>query len=1352
MGSPIANRRYGETEGLIGMFVNTLALRSQVDGEESFAALLAQVKATCLEAYEHQDAPFEKVVEQLHLQRNLASSPLFQVMIILQNTEAEEMAGGIRPYPLESGISKFDLSVAFTESGEGLAGAIEYSTALYKPQTIMRMAEHFTALCRAIVATPTAMIGELDYLSETEKHRLLVEYNDTRADYPGDKCIHDFFLEQVRCNPDRTAVVFGEQKLSYQELYERSQDLALYLQSLGVKPDSLVGLCMERSLEMVVALLGILQAGGAYVPLDPEYPNDRLEYMVEDCQAKVVLTQEKLRSKMQPLLAEDVRLVALDNQWLEISEAAAALKVQQIVLRKEVGPRNLSYLIYTSGSTGRPKGVLVEHQALVNRIHWMQKRYPLTAADVVLQKTPYSFDVSVWEFFWPMMTGSELVFAVPEGHKDVEYLEGLINRAGVTTLHFVPSMLRTFLESARAGCGSVKQIFCSGEALDKKSVDEYRTKFPQAVLHNLYGPTEAAIDVTAYDCSQLKYPFVPIGAPIDNTQMYVLDRYNQVQAIGMPGELHIAGDGLARGYLNRPELTQEKFVANPFEPGTRMYKTGDLARWLDDGNIQYLGRMDTQVKIRGFRIELGEIEARLNQHEEIEDSVVIAHGGEGEKQLVGFYRAKATTAEQIVQLRQEELRGHLQKTLPEYMVPGVWVSLAEIPLNTNGKVDRRALAKMEVERASGREYEAPGTEIEKQLVSIWAEVLKLGPEKIGRKDNFFELGGHSLLATQLIAKIRSRLEIELPLKALFEEPSIARLAGLIARRGKSKVAAIQPVDRTQLERLPLSFAQERLWFIHQMEPESAGYNLPGAVRISGELDVEQLEEAFNVIVGRHENLRTVFPSEEGQARQQILEKVDFKLERFDLSDEDAGDGKGEGSEEERQGRAKAICQKEAATPFDLAQGPLLRGKVIQLGEHEHILLLNMHHIISDGWSLGVLIKELGVVTDALRAGRRPDLRPLPVQYADYSVWQRRWLEEGGVLKQQLGYWEEKLAGVPESLDLATDYPRPSVQSFAGATQEFALDGELAGQLKELATEQGGTLFMVLLAAFNALLYRYTGQGDICVGSPIANRQYGETEGLIGMFVNTLALRSQVEGEDSFAELLAQVKATCLEAYEHQDAPFEKVVEQLHLQRNLASSPLFQVMVILQNTEAEEMAGGIRPYPLESGISKFDLSVAFTETAEGLAGAIEYSTALFKPQTIMRMAEHFTALCQAIVATPTAMIGELDYLSDKEKHRLLVEYNDTRADYPGDKCIHDFFLEQVRCNPDRTAVVFGEQKLSYQELYERSQDLALYLQSLGVKPDSLVGSVYGKIAGHAGCAAGNTAGRRRICATGSRLSG
>jgi amino acid adenylation domain-containing protein/thioester reductase-like protein len=1308
VGGPIANRRPSETEALIGMFVNTLALRSEVDGDQPFSALLAQVIETCLEAYEHQDAPFESVVDALRPQRNVSRTPLFQTMFALQNADMGALDPRFPRVALENGVGAFDLNVEMTETPDGLSASFEYLTDLFEPRTMARMATHFVALCRAIAATPAMKVDDLDFLGETERQLLLAGFNATQADYPRETCIHELFNEQVLRDPGKTAVIDGDRALTYQELYDRSCDLALYLQSIGVGPDGLVGLCLERSLEMMVAIMGSEQAGGAYMPADPSYPDDRLAYMLQDSGATIVLTQERFRARVESLLKQRATVIALDSEWAEIQAHAEDLKARGIALRREVASRNVSYVIYTSGSTGKPKGVQVEHQALVNRIHWMQKRYALSAADVVLQKTPYSFDVSVWEFFWPMITGASVVFAAPEGHKDPRYLESLIKTAKVTTLHFVPSMLHAFLDLADGGCDTVRLLFCSGEALDRKSVDRYKGSFPRAELHNLYGPTEAAIDVTAYDCSELTFPFVPIGAPIDNTQIYILDAHNHPQPVGVPGELHIAGDNLARGYLNRDELTQEKFVANPFTPGTRMYKTGDLARWLDDGNIQYLGRIDNQVKIRGLRIELGEIEAALAEHEGIDDCAVLAQGEGGNKQLVAFYRAAESTPEQLIHLSNDELRAHLSKTLPEYMVPAAFVSLAAIPINSNGKVDRGALSRIDVTIASLREYVAARNEIEKRIAAIWADVLNLAPESVGIHDNFFELGGHSLLATQLISKVRSRMNIDVPLKQLFERPSVAQFAELLGEAAASSTPSIARIDRTHFEQLPLSFAQERLWFLDQLEPGSANYNVPMAFTVRGELEIGQLEQAFRTIVARHESLRTVFPSGEGQVRQVISDGSDFAIARIDL--------RRAGGRE----KARDICEAEAATPFDLARGPLLRVKLLTLADDEHIVMLNMHHIVGDGWSVGVLIKELGAILCALREGREPVLPPLPIQYADYSVWQRRWLDEGGKLERQLAYWQKKLAGVPESLDLPTDYPRPSVQSFAGKTHDFAIDPQLTARLAGLAERHGATLFMSLLATFQLLLRRYSGQSDICVGSAIANRQRVETEGLIGMFVNTLPLRSRVEGDETFSALLVQVKTTCLEAYEHQDAPFEKVVDAVRPQRNLAISPIFQVMMLLQNADIGMSDRQFVPFPLQTGISKFDLTFEFTETPAGLAGVIEYSTALYKPATIARMAQHFVALCRSIVEAPEKRIRDLDYLGEAERRQLLVDFNSTQADYPRDTCIHDLFNAQMRRDPARTAVVFGAQTLSYQELYDRSRTLAAELQAIGVGPDGLVG--------------------------------
>jgi amino acid adenylation domain-containing protein len=1318
VGMPVTTRLEHRFRSEIGYFINMIPVRARCEESMKLGDFLRAIQNAMLDGIYHSRYPFPLMLEKLKLKQT-EKNPVFQVAYAYQNFAKADVYTALSPrqglYLEDIGQEgDFDLGLEIFERETSFSAHLKYNPELYSEDTARRLIDGYCMLLKAIGENPDRQLQDYSVLPEEERSRVLVQFNNTSADYPQDKCIHDLFFEQVQDHPDTRVLICGEHELSYQELYFKSRDLALYLQSQGVKPDSVVGLCVERSLDMIVGLLGILQAGGAYVPLDSDYPDERLAYMLQDSQAAIVLTQDRLKGRLSGLVPAETQLISLDGQEQEIGDRVAELKEHGATLHSEVKPHHLAYVIYTSGSTGNPKGVMVEHRSLVNHNRFARSQYQITKDDIQVQFSSISFDLFVEELFVILNSGAQLVIEQKDKLLIPQSLKQVTDRHNVTTLN-VPTAFFHELIASRFDFTGIRNIIVGGEVLTHSKAQALVDEFPNVRLHNTYGPTEATIISTAVCVTKQilrQHGSVPIGVPIDNTQIYILDEKNGPQPIGIPGELHIAGDGLARGYLNRPELTVEKFVANPFRPGTRMYKTGDLARWLDDGNIQYLGRIDTQVKIRGFRIELEEIESRLSQHAGIEDSVVIARGEDGNKQLIAFYRAKETRADHLVQLSNEELRGQLLRTLPEYMAPAAFVSLAAIPVNANGKVDRRALEKMEVAVGSWREYVEPENDLERQVVEIWAEVLKLAPDKIGTNDNFFELGGHSLLATQVTAKIRSRMDIDLPLKALFEQGSVSQLARFIAQAANNTIPPIRPVDRAQLERLPLSFAQERLWFIHQLDPGSAGYNIPGAVIIHGELNVGQLEEALNLVIARHENLRTVFPSQDGQAQQRILDKLDFRLERIDLSHYPNID--------EKQRVAKEICHQEAAGHFDLANGPLLRGKVIQLSEQEHILLLNMHHIISDGWSIAILIRELSLIIEALRQGRHPDLSPLPIQYADYAVWQRRVLEEGEVIKEQLAYWQKKLAGAPDSLDLATDYPRPSVQTFAGAAYRFTLDAKLTAKLKRLAQQKSGTLYMVLLAAFKVLLHRYTGQNDICVGTPIANRQYGETQGLVGMFVNTLALRSQVEAEDTFSALLSQIRATCLEAYEHQDAPFEKVVDMLEIQRNLAVSPLFQAMFLLQNTSGETLEPGFQPYPLETGVAKFDLSLEFAETEEGLAGSIEYRTALYKAETIARMAAHFTALCQAITATPAAKICNLECLAEGEKHQLLVAYNDTRSDYPRDKCIHDFFIEQVRDNPGRKAVRFGDQELSYQELHERSDALALYLQSLGVKSDSVVG--------------------------------
>ncbi|MEH2027051.1 non-ribosomal peptide synthase/polyketide synthase [Nostoc sp.] len=1317
VGTPIANRDRTELEGLIGFFVNTLVMRTNLAENPSFNELLLSIREMALSAYAHQDLPFEMLVEALQPERDLSHTPLFQVMFILQNAPISEikLTGlTVSELPIESATAKFDLTLVIQHTATGLVGVWEYNTDLFDAPTIERMTGHFVTLLSGIVANPESKISQLPLLTQPEQHQLLFEWNDTQADYPQNKCIHQLFEEQLGRTPDAVAVVFENQQLTYHQLNCRANSLAHYLHSLGVKPDTLVGICVERSLLMVVALLGILKAGGAYVPLDPDYPTERLSFMLEDAQVPVLLTQQQLLEK---LPQHQGQVVCLDTDWVTISQSSQDNPIAA------VQDSNLAYVIYTSGSTGKPKGAMNTHLGICNRLLWMQQAYQLTAVDCILQKTPFSFDVSVWEFFWPLLTGARLVVAKPGGHKDSAYLVNLILEQQVTTLHFVPSMLQIFLEEqSLKNCSSLKRVICSGEALPLELQERFFAQL-DCELHNLYGPTEAAIDVTFWQCQQkTNLRTVPIGKAIANTQIYILDSHLQSVPVGIAGELHIGGLGLARGYLNRPELTTERFISNPFG-ADRLYKTGDLARYLPDGNIEYLGRIDNQVKIRGFRIELGEIEAALNQHSNVQTCCVIAReDNRGDKRLVGYVVPHQHCTPTI-----NELRQFLNAKLPDYMVPNTFVLLESLPLTSNGKIDRRALPTPELDSTLLEKYVAPRTPIEEMLAQIWAQVLKV--DQVGIHNNFFELGGHSLLATQLVSRIRNIFKVELPLRELFARATVVELAQSIEQLQQQnlELSASPILPRAENAELPLSFAQQRLWFLDQLQPNSAFYNIPIGLRIVGTLNQEALEQSLQEIIGRHEALRTNFLTLGGKPSQIIQTQRNWTVAVVDLQDL---------STTEQEIAKQKLLLKQAIQPFDLAEEALIRATLVVLSQTEYLLSVCIHHVVSDAWSMDVFIQELAALYNAYSQGESSPLTPLPIQYADFAIWQRQWLQ-GEVLQSQLSYWQEQLANAPALLSLPSDRPRRAVQTFNGAYLEFTLPVELTQKLTKLSQEQGVTLFMTLLAAYNTLLYRYTGQSDILVGSPIANRDRTELEGLIGFFVNTLVMRTQVLGDRSFNELLTYVREMALSAYAHQDLPFEMLVEALQPERNLSHTPLFQVMFTLQNapiSEVELTGLTISSLPIEGATAKFDLTLGMENTGTGLAGWWEYNTDLFDSSTIERMMGHFVTLLEAIVANPQQRIDQLPMLTTSEQQQLLVEWNDTQADYP-QKCIHQLFESQVERTPDAIAVVFENQQLTYQELNCRANQLAHYLRSafaerleeklsrsdsLGVGADVLVG--------------------------------
>ncbi|HBB30918.1 MAG TPA: hypothetical protein DDZ80_13165 [Cyanobacteria bacterium UBA8803] len=1241
VGTPIANRRQMETEGLIGFFANTLVLRTNLSGNPTFRSLLQQVRQTALDAYTHQDFPFEKLVAELQPQRDLSHSPLIQVMFAFQNVPLPAVEIGDRvfiPSRQDIGVTGFELTLDVREIAGEFQGHIEYNTDLFEPTTIERMVGHWLNLLAGIVANPDRSIGELSLLSPAERHQLLVEWNNTQTEYPQDKCIHQLFEEQVERTPDAVALVFEDQQLTYRELNHRANQLGHYLQKLGVRADVLVGICVERSLEMVVGLLGILKAGGGYVPLDPTYPQERLTFMVEDTRCAAILTQNRW---VKSLPVGEIPIVCIDTNWSEIAQSSPEN------LTTPITANNLAYVLYTSGSTGTPKGVAVPHQGVV-RLVKNTNYINVTTEDVFLQFAPLAFDASTFEIWGCLLNSAKLI--IPPSHTLLlTELGQLIKKHQITILWLTASLFHLMVNEELEQLKSVKQLLAGGDVLAVPQVLKVLNNLEDCRLINGYGPTENTTFTCIYamtDTSQVGAS-VSIGRPIANTQVYILDGQLQPVPIGVSGELYIGGDGLARGYLNRPQLDREKFIPHPFKQGdsqSRLYKSGDLARYLPDGNIEFLGRIDNQVKIRGFRIELGEIEAVLAQVASVRETVVIAREDlPGDKRLVAYIVAQEP--EPII----DELRRLLKQKLPDYMVPSAFVLLEALPLTPNGKVDRHALPAPDISKESFAEkFVAPRTSTEEIIANIWAEVLRLA--RVGIHNNFFELGGNSLLATQVISRLQKAFSLEMPLRMLFETPTVAGLSQSLAKvqtGTTGNLPLLVPVSRSG--KLPLSFTQTKLWFFDQLSPNSATYNIPYAYRLKGILNVAVLEQSLAEIIRRHESLRTIFTSVDGEPLQIIAESINFTLPVIDLEEISAA---------AREAEAKRLITEESQVPFNLAISPLFRAKLLRMAPDDWILLVTLHHIIFDGWSEGIFRRELAVLYEAFSSGKPSPLPKLPIHYADYAVWQREWWQ-GEFLASQLSYWKQQLGGNLPILQLPTDYPRPPIQTYSGKQQYLLLSPELSSEIKELSRSSGVTLFMTLLAAFYTLLYRYSGQSDIIIGTPIAGRNQVEIEELIGFFVNTLALRINLEENPSFRELLERVREVTLGAYAHQNLPFEKLVEELQPNRDLSHSPLFQVMFGLQNTpdSALELSGlSIENFPIDNGTVKFDLTLAMREAPEGILGIWRYRTDLFKEATMTRMLGHFQNLLEGIVANPEQPIGTLPLLTGIDRTALTIWTN------------------------------------------------------------------------------------------------
>ena len=1269
----------------MGLFINTLPLRVDLNGSASAAVRSTQASLAGLLAHEHAPLALAQRCSGVP-----AGAPLFNSLLnyrhnVLSLEEAAARAGVEFLSANES--SNYPLGLSVEDFGDALGLTVQTVQPLLPERICGYMQQTLESLVEALEQNAETPVRQLEVLPAAERELLLETWNATEARYPEQLCIHQLFEQQVERVPHATALVFQQEALTYAELNQRANRLAHLLIEFGVGPDQPVALCVERSSAILVGFLAILKAGGAYVPLDPAYPGDRLAYILADSQPTLLLADPVGRAALDH--ADLSALPVLDPNTLPPGPGHNPDRVDII-------SRHLAYIIYTSGSTGQPKGVMLEHRGAINMTLAQVERFAITPSSRVVQFASISFDASISEFLMALAVGAGLYMPSDrerQGDALLKYLE----HHGITHATLPPALLDV-ADVPRLGC--LETLVLAGESPSSVLVAACRE---QTNVINGYGPTEITVCATTWQCPEdFAGGVVPIGRPIANTRLYLLDGSGQPVPLGAAGELYIGGAGVARGYLNRPDLTAERFLDDPFShaPGGRMYRTGDLARYLPDGDLEFLGRNDYQVKIRGFRVELGEIEARLLEHPMVREVVVIARGDTpGEKRLVAYL---TTTPEGETAELASTLRTHLSTRLPDYMMPAAFVRLDQFPLTPNGKLDRRALPVPDGDAYARETYEAPQGETEIKLAAIWADLLKL--DRVSRNDHFFALGGHSLLAVRMMSRIGA-LGVELPLAALFASPTLKDFAEVVSQRltqGAVVLPGIAPLLREGA--LPLSFAQQRLWFLAQLEQRSDNYHIPLALRLKGLLDVPAWKEALNQLWARHEALRSVFVSKDGEPEVHLLSPaLGLPLVEHDLRQlPNAAD------------LLQRLSHEEAHAAFDLARGPLIRARLIRLAEEEYVFLLTQHHVVSDGWSLGILVQELSALY------RRESLPRLPIQYPDYAAWQRDWLA-GERLQTQSDYWRTALAGAPVLLALPTDRPRPAEQSFSGAQLSVRLNAQLSQGLKRVSREQGATLYMTLLAAWAGVLARLSGQQEIVIGTPTANRGHHEIQSLIGFFVNTLALRIDVDAEPSGIDLLSRVRQTVLSAQEHQDLPFEQVVEIVQPPRRMDHTPLFQVMFAWQNNEIGEwrLPGvEVQPAEMDYVTANFDLDLTLAEQEDEIVGALNYATALFDRQTMERHIGYLQTMLEALVADPAQSVTRVDLLSAPERKLLLETWNVTR-EYPERLCIHQIFEQQVERMPEAIALTWEEEALTYAELNERANRLAHRLIELGVKPEGRV---------------------------------
>ncbi len=1285
VGTAVAGRTHPDLKSLIGIFINTLVIKSEINPDHSFLDFLESTKKSALDAFSNQDYPFEELVDDLNLERDLSRNSMFDTMFILQNTsdKNEQLSLGegisVQGRNYENKTSIFDITVEATEYANFIQFNFRYCTKLFKAETIDRLFESYQLLVDQIGKTPETPIRELIVLNDTD-----VEYQLQNIGRGEDHSIPkitlpELFDQQVAATPESIALEFGSAQLSYQELKNKVDNLACYLLEQGVQSEDIIAVLLDRSMEMVIALLAIQKAGAAYLPIDPEHPLERIDYVLQDSNAKAVLTQSSLVSQV----TFSGFILKMDEPADYQSQNSGSFSYPKIA------PSNLAYVIYTSGSTGLPKGALLQHDGVINRIYWMKEHYGISSKDVILQKTTYVFDVSVWEFFMTLSFGAKLVICKKEAIYDPSLLMEILQKHEITTMHFVPSMYNVFLNTLSANdlqqLNSLTQIFTSGEALQLETVKKHHELLSHVKLHNLYGPTEASVDVSYFETDSSNTN-IPIGKPVWNTQLYVLDQHINLVPTGTIGELHISGVQVARGYLNREELTEERFIPNPFEPENKLYKTGDLVRWLPDGNLSYEGRIDHQVKIRGFRIELGEIENALLQHAKVNEAVVIDRKDQsGENYLCGYF----VTAELI---SDQELTALLGKSLPDYMVPAYFIRLDQIPLTSNGKLDRRNLPDPSEKAVGQQQITEPTNELETQLLHIWKELLD--NDQIGIEHNFFRSGGQSLKAVQLSGLIHQAFNVKIPIKDFFQFPTIKSLSQNWSQFSGSLFSSIEPAPK--LDKYPVSAAQRRMFVLNTIEADAIHYNMPGAVWMNTKPSLEKLQSTINALVKRHESFRTTFTEEDGQFFQIITSNSTISIEELEVSDTENVD----------QLFAKFI------RPFDLNQAPICRIALIKESDSRYLLVFDMHHIISDGQSMQLLL------SDFISIYKGKTLDPLLLQYKDFAFWQVD-LFKGDKITPQKQYWSEQFEGDIPVLTLPYDFPRPINQQFEGAHFNFKIESTTASKLNKIAQEHEATTFMVMLSLFKIWLSKSSGQEDLIIGSPIAGRSHADFESIIGMFVNTLAFRSAPSHDKNFSTYLTEIRQLTLDAYENQEFPFDELVDSLDLERHMSRNPLFDAMLVFQNLNKIKEGGlnEFEGYESKHSVAKFDLNLTISEFDNGLSCKLSYATSLFTHATIENMVSRFISLIEQITIQPQILIGDLQLTSKKEKETLLVDFNNTKVDYQARTNVVDLFETQVQKFEHAPALEFNGNTLSYSELNTKVNQLARYISSQSDKTKS-----------------------------------